>query len=348
MKRRFTAAAVLIGILLVGVLTTVITRNFVSSQAEKVVTVSSVSENDPDVPENIVLSRNESNIEVSAVLPQVSPEETEEETDLSEAGTDEPAESGAETEEVTSAGIPETTAAAETSPAAETDIPAALAEEEPEPDVSSDDTVSLQTPAGPSIAGYITEEEPVESFSDETVISGLGSSGPGDYVSISPLDTAAASEDSDNGAATPGNGNVTAVGSASETSETVKSPLEGARSDNSSSATREDLLARLTAVEEKTAGQNSSAQAAEYELNLWNYEMNYIADTLRSAMDYDSAESLLQEQLKFLKDRDLAYDSGALANRALTENDTSYITEATEKTRQRCYYLLDTYGDILN
>ncbi len=366
MKRRFIAATVLIGILLVGVLTTVMMRSFVSSQAEKVTAVSVSAESDKDTPDNIILSRNETNTEIPSVRPRSESDGTDEEGNLSGSDADEDSETVTPdgsvapeiSETVVASGAAAGSAASGTAPVQNTDI-SDTHETSP---AGTEQTVSV-IPSDNSISPAGTDEsQSVVTAADSDIsvfsvndirIDELGSQGPGDYVSITPLDTTAADTgdyDADDETNSPGNGNVTTVGEAAGPAETVKSPLEVPETvtDVSDFLSREELYARLEDVEEKTASSVISPQAAEYELNLWDYEMNLIADTLISVMNYDDAEALKQDQLVFLKERDLSYDSGALANRAQAETDTSYITEATEKTRKRCYDLLEIYGDLLD
>ena len=145
--------------------------------------------------------------------------------------------------------------------------------------------------------------------------------------------------------------------------ETVKSPLDPSVDPPKASSvlgeekeyTLEELKDRLQTVEEQIAAQEEAADsnpasrymAAEYAWNLWDGELNLIYSHIRSHMSEEEAEDLKREEVAWLKERDLAAEQAYVQNDTPPKQSIQYITISAQKTRERCYELLEQYEDVL-
>ena len=145
--------------------------------------------------------------------------------------------------------------------------------------------------------------------------------------------------------------------------ETVKSPLDPSVDPPKASSvlgeekeyTLEELKDRLQTVEEQIAAQEAAADsnpasrymAAEYAWNLWDGELNLIYSHIRSHMSEEEAENLKREEVAWLKERDLAAEQAYVQNDTPPKQSIQYITISAQKTRERCYELLEQYADVL-
>lgn len=145
--------------------------------------------------------------------------------------------------------------------------------------------------------------------------------------------------------------------------ETVKSPLDPSVDPPKASSvlgeekeyTLEELKDRLQTVEEQIAAQEEVADsnpasrymAAEYAWNLWDGELNLIYSHIRSHMSEEEAEDLKREEVAWLKERDLAAEQAYVQNDTPPKQSIQYITISAQKTRERCYELLEQYADVL-
>ena len=145
--------------------------------------------------------------------------------------------------------------------------------------------------------------------------------------------------------------------------ETVKSPLDPSVDPPKASSvlgeekeyTLEELKDRLQTVEEQIAAQEAAVDsnpasrymAAEYAWNLWDGELNLIYSHIRSHMSEEEAENLKREEVAWLKERDLAAEQAYVQNDTPPKQSIQYITISAQKTRERCYELLEQYADVL-
>ena len=145
--------------------------------------------------------------------------------------------------------------------------------------------------------------------------------------------------------------------------ETVKSPLDPSVDPPKASSvlgeekeyTLEELKDRLQTVEVQIAAQEEAADsnpasrymAAEYAWNLWDGELNLIYSHIRSHMSEEEAEDLKREEVAWLKERDLAAEQAYVQNDTPPKQSIQYITISAQKTRERCYELLEQYADVL-
>lgn len=145
--------------------------------------------------------------------------------------------------------------------------------------------------------------------------------------------------------------------------ETVKSPLEsdGAVSGNAGESkltieyTRSDLAERLEAArteaekyqDDQTMSQTSRYAAAEYVRNLWDRELNLIYSSIHREMNEDTAEQLRREEVEWIRKRDLAADKAGAKSSGTPSQSIEYVRTSASVTMDRCYELLETYGDYL-
>lgn len=146
--------------------------------------------------------------------------------------------------------------------------------------------------------------------------------------------------------------------------ETVKSPLEsdGAAAENAGEAkltieyTRADLEERLETArteaekyqDDQTMSQPSRYAAAEYVRNLWDRELNLIYSSIHKEMDENTAETLRREEVEWIKKRDLAADKASAKSTGTPAQSIEYVRTSASVTMDRCYELLENYGDYLD
>lgn len=145
--------------------------------------------------------------------------------------------------------------------------------------------------------------------------------------------------------------------------ETVKSPLEpdSTASENAGEAklvieyTRSDLEERLEAVrteaekyqDDQTMSQTSRYATAEYVRNLWDRELNLIYSSIHKEMDESAAEALRREEVEWIRKRDLAADKASAKSNSTPSQSIEYVRTSASVTMDRCYELLENYGDYL-
>ncbi len=150
--------------------------------------------------------------------------------------------------------------------------------------------------------------------------------------------------------------------------ETVKSPLDPVVDTTENVAevemeeaamTAEDFFSRFEAAEasalkfwENVTADNPVAYyaAAEQERVLWDYELNLVYGTIRERMDEKKAEELKVSELNWLKERDQYAEKMASKSPMLNaqKQDPAYTRVLAEKTKERCYWLVAEYEDVLN
>lgn len=149
--------------------------------------------------------------------------------------------------------------------------------------------------------------------------------------------------------------------------ETVKSPLDPAApgirptvpetgKETAAVYTEEEYKKRLDQTDSQivqyrgnTSDSSATAlyMAAEYAWGLWDNELNTLYSILRSRMSSEEMESLKQEELEWIKERDAASEKAASKTNSQAARNTAYLEAASKETRSRCYELLEEYGDIL-
>ena len=144
--------------------------------------------------------------------------------------------------------------------------------------------------------------------------------------------------------------------------ETVKSPLEPERAGSGkpeetsvTGYTRSDLEERLEAVrteaekyqDDQAMSQPSRYAAAEYVRNLWDRELNLIYSGIHGEMDEAAAEALRREEIEWIKKRDLAADKAGAKSTGTPAQSVEYVRTSASMTMDRCYELLENYGEYL-
>lgn len=93
---------------------------------------------------------------------------------------------------------------------------------------------------------------------------------------------------------------------------------------------------------------NAAQTAAEQEYVLWDYELNLIYSTIRERMSQKEADELKALELEWMKDRDMYANKAVAGNSGVTAKSPDYLKKMTERTRERCYWLLEQYETVLN
>lgn len=151
-------------------------------------------------------------------------------------------------------------------------------------------------------------------------------------------------------------------------SETVKSPLNPVvekefvvmeETEAALTYTTEEFYDRFETAEKNAAKlwENASfdnyvayTAVAEQERALWDYELNFAYGMIRSKMSDKEAEDLKILELEWLKERDkYAEKAAAKAGKKNAQNqNTEYTKALAEKTKERCYWLVTEYEDVLD
>lgn len=150
-------------------------------------------------------------------------------------------------------------------------------------------------------------------------------------------------------------------------SETVKSPLDPNVEPGDTTEVEiyeeanraEDFIERFETVETNSeklwsnlTSDNAVAYyaAAEQERVLWDYELNLVYGAIRGKLSEDEAEELKHLELEWMKERDQYAEKMALKSPVMNaQNQNPVYTRAlAEKTKERCYWLVEEYGDVLD
>ncbi len=150
--------------------------------------------------------------------------------------------------------------------------------------------------------------------------------------------------------------------------ETVKSPLNPVVNEKQVNIvpeaaviqyTAETFLERFVDIEESveaiwqnvtTDNHTANLAAAEQERLIWDSELNFIYSTIRSKMTVSETENLKILEVEWLKERDLYAEKMAAKSpmkNAQTQNP-AYVKALAQKTKERCYWLVSEYDEVLN
>ena len=90
--------------------------------------------------------------------------------------------------------------------------------------------------------------------------------------------------------------------------------------------------------------------AAEQERILWDYELNHVYQVIRERLSEEENERLKVLEVEWIKERDLyAEKAAAKSGMKNAQNQNPEYTRAlAEKTKERCYWLVSEYEEILN
>lgn len=93
---------------------------------------------------------------------------------------------------------------------------------------------------------------------------------------------------------------------------------------------------------------NATQTAAEQEYVLWDYELNLIYSTIRERMSQNEADALKALELEWMKERDIYANKASVGNNSVSVKGPDYLKKMTERTKERCYWLLEQYENVLN
>lgn len=148
--------------------------------------------------------------------------------------------------------------------------------------------------------------------------------------------------------------------------ETVKSPLDPVVREKIVEVEEETVVydAEYFFARFKTAESNSKKiwesvsydnlgacnAAAEQERVLWDYELNLVYNAIKGLMSETEAENLKVQELEWIKERDLyAERMAAKGGKMNAQNQNPDYTRAlADKTKERCYWLVSEYEELLN
>ena len=90
--------------------------------------------------------------------------------------------------------------------------------------------------------------------------------------------------------------------------------------------------------------------AAEQERVLWEYERNLIHSEIRNRISETEADELKRMEMEWFKVRDQYAERIAAKTTMMNSQNQNpaYIRAQAEKTKERCYWLVSEYEDILN
>lgn len=146
----------------------------------------------------------------------------------------------------------------------------------------------------------------------------------------------------------------------SETAGAVAiSPLDTAAAEENTGArtySAKELRERLDAVLERvmlygeTAPDDPGRQymMAEFEYTLWSEELNLISQSMRQKMSDEEAERFRVNEVEWHWNRTVDAERAVLKNGAQTAKETGYMKELAEETKERCYQLVNDYEEILD
>ena len=81
--------------------------------------------------------------------------------------------------------------------------------------------------------------------------------------------------------------------------------------------------------------------------NLWDRELNLIYSSIHKEMDESAAEALRREEVEWIRKRDLAADKASAKSNSTPSQSIEYVRTSASMTMDRCYELLENYGDYL-
>jgi len=88
--------------------------------------------------------------------------------------------------------------------------------------------------------------------------------------------------------------------------------------------------------------------AAEQEHVLWDHELNHIYSTILERLTDTEAEQLRALELEWMKERDLYANKTMSASKNKAMQSSDYLQALTLMTKERCYWLVEEYGTVLD
>ena len=127
---------------------------------------------------------------------------------------------------------------------------------------------------------------------------------------------------------------------------------EGTREELTEQDYRQELADTEALVEQlKNSGTDTSTWSylnmADYELKLWDDELNAIYKDIISRLDTEEAEALKKEEREWIRKKDEEARKAASRYKGGTLEGLEHTASLAKSTRERAYALLDSYGSCL-
>ena len=149
--------------------------------------------------------------------------------------------------------------------------------------------------------------------------------------------------------------------------ETVKSPLDPVAVKNPVIEAKEeqvfyqakDFFERFAQAEqsalqvwENVSLDNRSAYlaAAEQERILWDHELSQLSQVICERLSKEEIEELKIQEMEWIKERDLYAEKAVVKSsmKNAQNQNPDYTRALTQKTKERCYWLVSEFEDVLN
>ena len=88
--------------------------------------------------------------------------------------------------------------------------------------------------------------------------------------------------------------------------------------------------------------------AAEQEHVLWEHELNLVYSTIRDRLNGDEADQLNASEMEWIKERDMYANKSMSAAKNKAMQSTDYLQALTQMTKDRCYWLVEEYREVLD
>lgn len=88
--------------------------------------------------------------------------------------------------------------------------------------------------------------------------------------------------------------------------------------------------------------------AAEQEHVLWDHELNLVYSTIRDRLTGEEADQLTASEMEWIKERDMYANKSMSAAKNKAMQSTDYLQALTQMTKDRCYWLVEEYREVLD
>lgn len=110
-----------------------------------------------------------------------------------------------------------------------------------------------------------------------------------------------------------------------------------------------DIDAQIVQYRAKNQGTTANAMKvnAEYELRLWETELDEIVDTVSDQLNAEDSEAFMNEQKTWLRDREVQAMEASRKYEGSALESVEYTTSLAGQTRSRVYTLVIEYQQVL-
>lgn len=212
-----------------------------------------------------------------------------------------------------------------------------------------------QTEAGPGSTPFSLQADNSQSRGKESSAGGAASDKADARLRSVPKAAALSGREGTEAAAQPG-GQTEAAGSASRNADGTASDTKAASEGTKEEMTEQDYRQELADIEVLVEQlKNSRADTstwsylniADYELKLWDDELNVIYKDIMSRLDTEEAEKLKKEERTWIRQKDEDARKAASRYKGGTLEGLEHTASLAKSTRERAYALLDSYGSCL-